>query len=335
MVSRSDVSLRLHGGMAFNESDHNRDRAGKFSEKLGSAPGISLSHDRNLYTVPLRVSWTERDVIPPRARKPRDVQRQFDTEVTIPVATDEEVPIAIQFEGDQFTNGTYRAHEGRLYARSKVAAEDAEQLFRSYYSETASADADSENGAALEMQNEADKYLVIGDEVWQEADEPVYAVATYGLGHNHGGTGLSIDSLSRYKTSDGSPVGEWVFPIDQREEAIAKALEVAENRGDNQSYDSIKSVEKVELSGDFKPGSTFTQAPRIKYTAPYELWNASEAEVEAAFTDYKKQLLTIPDAVYDVPDGWGGMTKRVDLTKLTERQASDYTDYIKRTEGFR
>lgn len=319
--------------MAFNESDHNRDRVGKFSEKLGSAPGISLAQNRDLHTVPLSVSWTERDVIPPRARKPRDVPRTLDLEVNIPMVTSDDAPVAISFDTNHFLSGDYRVHDGKLYRETGYTRENAHEVFEQYY-RGASSDKESEAAVAADMDERAAQYLIIDDNVWAPADEPIYTVNTFGMGSNHGGTSLSIDSLTRYKTTDGSPVNEWVFPLDQREEAIAKALEVAEDRGDTRSYDGIKNTEKANLSGDFKPGSTFVQAPRIDYTPLYKLpYGAPSDEVEASFADYKKQLLTIPGAVYDVEDGWGGTTKRVDFTKLTERQASDYKEYVKRVDG--
>lgn len=44
MVSRKKTgAYRLHHGMTFSESDVNRDRAGKFSEKIGSPANIGLS----------------------------------------------------------------------------------------------------------------------------------------------------------------------------------------------------------------------------------------------------------------------------------------------------
>lgn len=319
--------------MAFNESDITRDRVGKFSEKVGSAPGLSLSRDRDMKSVQLDVEWTERDVIPPRMRKPRDVQHILPLEVNIPIVDAADAPVAIRFKDQHFLAGEYRVHGGQLYTKSKVSADDAETYFEQGY-RGASSDEGSEESVRADMQSRASQLRIIDDEIWSPAPEPVYTVNTYGMGGNHGGTSLSIDAITRYKTEGDRPVSDHVFPLDQREEAIAKALEVAEGRGDNQSYDSIKNAEKPELSGDFTPGSTFTQAPRIKYTAAYELpYGASQEEVEAAFTDFKKQLLTVPGAVYDVADGWGGTTKRVDFTKLTEMQASHYKDYAKRVEG--
>lgn len=319
--------------MTFDESKVARDRAGQFSEKLGTASEVSLSGPSDALLVPFTASWTERDVIPPRARKPRDVQRDVDVVVDIPMASEDEAPVAISFEGDRYLASEYRAFGGRLYSATGRSAENARELFESYR-EKPHADSGSEDGARAEFQEKADQFLVVGDEVWEETDEPVYTVNTFGMGGNHGGTSLSLSSLTRYKTVDGSPVNELVFPVDQRDAAIEKALEVAAERGDNRSFDHIKAAPVVELSGDFQPGSTFVQPARIKYRTAYDVgWNASREELEEGFAEFKSQILTVPGAVHDAPDGWGGMTKRVDFAKLTERQKDDYHEYVKRIEG--
>jgi hypothetical protein len=340
--------------MTFNETNIQRDTIGRFSEKQGSAAEISLSESLRAVDgdrpqapelslggpyepeliVPLTVNWTERNVIPPRARKPRDIERTIDLEATVSILGDDDAPVAISFNGDQFTPGEYRVHNGELYVKSKTSADDIKSMFEGGWRGPYS-DEGTPAGVAMDIQTRANQLFVLGDEVWTKAEEPVYAVSTYGMGGNHGSTALGIESVSRYKTPDGRPVNDWVFPLDQREEAVQKALEVARDRGDDQSFERIRNVPAVELSGDFKPGSTFTQAPRINYQSVYDLgWQATPEEVEAGFTEFKQQLLTVPGAVRDVPDGWGGMTKRVDLSKLTETQASHYQDYVKRVEGF-
>ncbi len=320
--------------MTFNESNIQRDTIGRFSEKQGSAPELSLgdSHAPDL-VVPLTVKWYEPNVVPPRARKPRTVERELDLELTVPIVSDEDAPVAISFEGDQFTPGEYRAYNGELYVKGRTSVDDIKSIFEGYGG--AQSNEETEAGVAMDMQTQANGLLVLGDEVWHKADEPVYVVNTYGLGGNHGGTGLSIDSVGRYRRPGGGPVGDNVFPLDQRDAAIAAAIKTAEDRGDTQSVERLRDAPVVELNDAFVPGSTFKQAPRITYRSVYDLgWDATPEEVEAGFTEFKQQLLTVPGAVRDVPDGWGGMTKRVDLSKLTEGQASDYQEYAKRVEGF-
>lgn len=321
--------------MTFNETNIQRDIIGRFSEKQGSAPELSLGGPYEPEVViPLSVNWTEPNVIPPRARKPRSVQRTLDVEVTVPIVGEDEAPVAISFEGDQFTPGEYRVYNGELYVKNnRVDADGIKSLFEDNY-DGARSHEESESAVAIDMQRRANGLLVMGDEVWSKADEPVYAVMTFGMGGNHGSTSLSINSVSRY-LREGRPVGESVFPLDQREAAIEYALGRAEERGDTQSFERIKDAPIVQLSDDFKPGSTFAPAPRISYRSAYDLgWDATPEQVEEGFAEFKQQILTIPGATRDVPDGWGGMTKRVDLSKLTESQESDYLEYVKRVEGF-
>src|SRR5690606_20429296 len=118
-----------------------------------------------------------------------------------------------------------------------------------------------------------------------------------------------------------------VFPADQREQALAYAETLA-TRG------RVSAEESISLTPDFQPGSTFTAAPRLQYVPAHqasyqEQFQHDEGAVEREFTALKSQLLTVPGAVSDVPDGWGGTTKRVDLTKLSARQADDYLEYVK------
>lgn len=322
--------------MTFSESNIQRDTIGRFSEKQGAAPEVSLGGPYETeVVVPLTVKWVEPNVIPPRARKPRDVERELDLEVTVPIVAEEDAPVAISFEGDQFLPGEYRAFNGELYTNTGRDVSELKDVFVTGW-RGASSDETTQYGVMMDMQTRANDYLVVGDEVWQKAEEPVYSVATYGMGGNHGSTGLHIESVARNRPQDDRAVSDWVFPLDQRDAAIAKAVEVAESRGDTESIERLRTrTPVVELGEGFVPGSTFRQAPRIKYRSAYELgWNATPEEVEAGFAEYKQQLLTVPGAVNDVPDGWGGTTKRVDLTKLTERQADDYQEYVKRVEGF-
>ena len=72
--------------------------------------------------------------------------------------------------------------------------------------------------------------LIIGGKTHRVADEPLYCVMTFGLGHNHGGTSLSVSS--HYNSNI---AWQNYFRLDQREEAIKAAEKVALGRGDTQS----------------------------------------------------------------------------------------------------
>ena len=71
--------------------------------------------------------------------------------------------------------------------------------------------------------------LVIDGVLYQECGYPYYDICTFGLCGNHGGTGMMISWTSvpkKLKTLD------WQYSPYKVEDAIAKANEVATNRGD-------------------------------------------------------------------------------------------------------
>ncbi len=78
-----------------------------------------------------------------------------------------------------------------------------------------------------ELQSKADQYIFSDGKIWEECDEPMYMVNTFGLGHNHGGTGMFIEE--HYNSN--IPAKNY-FNALEREEAIRYANEVAARRGD-------------------------------------------------------------------------------------------------------
>lgn len=78
--------------------------------------------------------------------------------------------------------------------------------------------------------------------VWIECGEPRYMFLTFGLGHNHGGTGLFIEQHYNDNVSHNN-----YFDALHREDAIKAAVDVALRRGDDQSMDSIMRCENIEV----------------------------------------------------------------------------------------
>ncbi len=77
-------------------------------------------------------------------------------------------------------------------------------------------------------------HVMIDGVIYQETNEPRYVVLTFGLGHNHGGTGLFVDMLYNENISKDN-----YFNALQRDEAIAYATTVATRRGDTKSIEMI------------------------------------------------------------------------------------------------
>lgn len=70
----------------------------------------------------------------------------------------------------------------------------------------------------------------------------MYVINTFGLGHNHGGTGFFIE----YFYNDNIPAQNY-FNALQREEAITYGKKVALGRGDDKSVDGMGDHDIIEV----------------------------------------------------------------------------------------
>ena len=76
-------------------------------------------------------------------------------------------------------------------------------------------------------QEDMDQYLLVDGLLFRRAREPRYCIYTFGLGHNHGGTALSVDDQYNENISK-----DRYFSALQGEEAVAEANRIAAARGD-------------------------------------------------------------------------------------------------------
>jgi len=329
---------------------------GRFGQQHHSAPELTLGGAPEPVVAELTVEWTERDVIPPRARKPRDVMRTLDVQVTIPATTADDAPVGFvvteeKYDRDGWVTETQelRAYDGKLYRPLTQNVDgvvgpmpaDASTVIRRAFDrgwrDNPHIEGDTPEQVAANAQKEVDGYLAIDGTLWVEQSEPVYYVETYGFGGNRGSTALRIGTAAQFRSGDHT-APEHVFPADQREEAIAHAIKVAGGRGDTESFNRIRNSCRIEVTGEFQPGSTFRPAPRLDYVEPWEAERAERYDgqagaVQEALFGLRRQLLNIPGAVEDVPDGWGGTTKRVNLKVLSEGQARDYKKFLELEAG--
>src|SRR5699024_3865202 len=72
--------------------------------------------------------------------------------------------------------------------------------------------------------------LIIDGAVWRRCGEPIYTIATFGMGGNHGGTGLMVDSTDQFRGNV-----DLAFRADEYELAREKATKFALERGDTES----------------------------------------------------------------------------------------------------
>ncbi len=76
-------------------------------------------------------------------------------------------------------------------------------------------------------QEAAKRYLIVDGSVWLRCGEPRYVVNTFGLGHNHGGTGLFVEEFYNSNISNTN-----YFSALDGDAAVAHANKVAARRGD-------------------------------------------------------------------------------------------------------
>lgn len=85
-------------------------------------------------------------------------------------------------------------------------------------------------------------YLIFDNKIWKECGEPMYMINTFGLGHNHGGTGFFIEY---YYNSNISKTN--YFNALEREKAIAYGKSVAARRGDTESIEGMGDHDIIEV----------------------------------------------------------------------------------------
>lgn len=89
------------------------------------------------------------------------------------------------------------------------------------------------------IQKEAKNIVIFEGNIWHEAQEPMYEIITFGLGHNHGGTGFFVTNHYNDNIS-----AKNYFNALEYEKAKEYFRKVALGRGDT---DSIGQEEKMEI----------------------------------------------------------------------------------------
>lgn len=187
------------------------------------------------FAVTVTGSWG-RSEVPPRCRKPRLVTHEESVQVTIPRVTSDTAPVAFHVAPE----GDYRLYEGHLYFPHRPWARQHEPTIpgTDHFPETQGIPrwwANSAEEFDRAARDWAQGFVIIDGEVWIRCGEPRYVVMTFGLGHNHGGTGLMVD------TTDNSNIkASSYFRADEFEAAHEYAVRVASNRGDSDSISRFK-----------------------------------------------------------------------------------------------
>lgn len=189
------------------------------------------------FTLNIKGAYTRLEV-PPRCRKPRPVTHAAQVQVEVRAVTAAEAPVAFRVNDWSEDENEIRTFAGRLFAPYRPTARQDEptrpgdesfpqnvDFTRTYYG----AELDSEEAFKRAIEDFYASFLIIDGIVWEEVSEPFYVVTTFGMGNNHGGTALMVNGN-----------GGTVFRADEFDEALAHAIETAEDRGDTKNVHNFK-----------------------------------------------------------------------------------------------
>lgn len=195
----------------------------------------------------------------PRCRKYRYRPAVGECEISVPLFDVSEAPVAFTHT-DGFCEGKYRK-EYRLYnvelyvrafnsdfyclngeKRRWATVDDLERKLtrRDYIRDENCAIVYDYQKCVKILQNAKPHYSIMRDGknlcIMEHTEEPMYCIHTYGLGHNHGGTALSI--VNYY---NGNISHTRYFSALQYERARDEALRIANRRGDTNDLRYIRS----------------------------------------------------------------------------------------------
>ena len=86
------------------------------------------------------------------------------------------------------------------------------------------------------------RLIAVDGFLWRRTTEPRYYARTFGMGNNHGGTGLFIDQHECQ-----GPFDTHVYPANALDEAIEHAVNVASERGDTESISTMTPTNPIEV----------------------------------------------------------------------------------------
>lgn len=192
----------------------------------------------------------EESFIPPRCRKPRYTEKEDHVEVSLREVTKDDLQLA--FEDNSF-NGAgkifYFAKGKTLWRKAAihdVCAPGSEEEY-GYHTPLEALTWWNENGSRFfrlsldrhmgrdtsrdsvmkKVRSYMRGYMLVDGELFVKTTVPFYNITTFGLGYNHGSTGLFVCYSTKMDR-------KW-FNALQGKEAVAEAKTIAERRGDTDS----------------------------------------------------------------------------------------------------
>jgi hypothetical protein len=201
----------------------------------------------------IKFSYKEPYLPTKRHRIPHYRAVEGETDITLRETTAAEAPVAFRVTTFGDPNVEYRLYDGKLWtprlwseeycgAKGLYPVEELVQSlsYTSYYDEINARYGKDE--FISQKENKAKHYLIVDGTVYHHIGEPRYCINTFGLGHNHGGTGFFVENWYNSNISKNN-----YFNALEREKAIAYGKAVAARRGDSESVESIGKYADIEV----------------------------------------------------------------------------------------
>jgi len=174
--------------------------------------------------------------------------------VSVPSVTADEAPVAFRLSDYSHKSKgitEIRWYQGQLWRRmtqndrrsggdqSDVKPDELPRVVRMVYGIPHSI-AKTRELLQRKFRESAKNYILIDGAVWTVTGEPRYVVNTFGLGHNHGGTGLFVEEYYNENIAASN-----YFSALDGDKAVAYANKVAERRGDTNDVGKFEKMIEV------------------------------------------------------------------------------------------
>lgn len=145
-----------------------------------------------------------------------------------------------------------------------------------------------------ELKKFLNAHLVIDGKVYVRSKEPRYVVNPFGLGHNHGGTGMFIE----YHYNPNIRKDHY-FNALQREEAIAYANRIAEARGDTESVGKFGKHCNIKV---YMPEMVRCH-PQVEHGDGNPFLNSLESLIQVSSSQAEAGILVMAETAAPIADG--------------------------------
>lgn len=199
--------------------------------------------------------------IPQRCRKVRYERVSEDIEFKIKSVTSEEAPIAFvlsDYSHVKEETPFIRCYKQKLYKQHMIQgrflkghSDEEDKRYPQGFEElkrfihpwlTYDCEKCTKEYAVKEYKEDLNRYIIIDGYIWERCGEPRYVINTFGLGHNHGGTGMFVETYYNPNISK-----ERYFNAFDYQKAIDTANAIAQRRGDTKSVGTFEKMIEVYM----------------------------------------------------------------------------------------